>query len=102
MGKNSTRESLSREVANLIVHEIVRENTNKPESMHFLESEAIEYRNKAEKISETYNWNSDDKEYIQNKALKLIIEKLAYKYPDVEYKEQEAIDKISEIIKDIM
>jgi hypothetical protein len=102
MGKNRTRESLSREVANVIVHEIVREHTNKPESIHFLESETIEYRNKAEKISETYNWNSDDKEYIQNKSLILIREKLATKYSDIEYFEEEAVNKINEVIQEIM
>lgn len=102
MGKNRTRESLIREVADIIVHEIVIEHTNKPESMHFLESETIEYRHKAKKTSETYNWNTDDKEQVEKKALKLIKEKLAAKYSDVEYSEQEAVSKLSEIIKDIM
>ncbi len=102
MGKNRTREFLIREAVNIVVHEILTKHTNRPESVHFLKSEAIEYRNKAEKISKTYNWNADDKEYIEKKALELIKEKLATKYPDVKYLEQEAISKLSEIIKDIM
>ncbi len=102
MGKNRTRESLIREIVNIIVHEIVTKHTNRPESVHFLESETIEYRNKAEKISKTYNWNSDDKEHIEKKALELIKEKLAAKYPDVSYSEQEAISNLRKIIKDIM
>ncbi len=102
MGKNRIRESLIREIVNMVVHEILTKHTNRPESVHFLKSETIEYRNKAEKISETYNWNADDKEYIEKKALELIKEKLATKYPDVRYLEQEAINKLSEIIKDIM
>jgi len=102
MGKNNTRESLTREIASVVLHHIVREHTNRPESVHFLESETIEYRNKAEKMSQIYNWNSEDRVYVEKKALKLIIEKLANKYPDIKYKEQEAVDKISKIIKDIM
>ena len=102
MGKNRTRDSLTREVANIIVHEIVVRHTNRSESVHFLESEIIEYRNKAEKISETYNWNKDDKEYIKKKALELIKEKLATKYSDVNYSEQEVASKLSEIINDII
>lgn len=102
MGKNRTRESLIRELVNIVVHEILTKYTNRPESVHFLQSETIEYRTKAEKTSETYNWNADDKEHIEKKALELIKEKLAIKYPDVIYSEQEAINKLSEIIKDIM
>lgn len=102
MGKNRTRESLIREVVNLVVHEILAKHTNRPESVHFLGSETIEYRSNAKKISETYNWNAGDKEYIDKKALELIKEKLATKYPDVRYLEQEAIGKLSEIIKNIM
>lgn len=102
MGKNRTRESLIREVVNMVVHEILAKHTNRSESVHFLESEIIEYRNNAKKISETYNWNADDKEYIEKKALKIIKEKLAAKYSDVEYSEQEAIRKLKEMIKNIM
>ena len=65
MGKNRIRESLIREIANIIVHEIVAKHTNKPESVHFLESETIEYRSNAEKTSKKYNWDIDDKEYIK-------------------------------------
>ncbi len=99
MGKNRTRESLIRELVNVVVHEILAKHTNKSESVHFLESEAIEYRDNAEKISKAYHWNAEDKEYVKNKTLELIKEKLAVKYPDVSYSEQEAIDKLSEIIK---
>ncbi len=102
MGKNRTRESLIREVANIVVHEIITKHTNKPESVHFLESETIEYRHRAQKTSKTYNWNADDKEYIEKKALKLTKEKLAVKYPDVKYLEQEAISMLNEIIKNII
>ena len=102
MGKNRTRESLIREITNIIVHEIVAKHTNKPESVHFLESEIIEYRGRAEKTSKKYNWNADDEEYIEKRALKIIKEKLATKYPDVKYLEKEAISKLREMIKEMI
>jgi hypothetical protein len=49
MGKNSDRESLIREITNLVVHEIVMSYTNKPESRHYVDSEIINYRGNAEK-----------------------------------------------------
>jgi len=101
MGKNRIRESLIKEIATIIVHEIVRENTNKPESKPFLESEIIEYRNRAEKTSEECSWNAGDKEYIEKKVLKTIIGKLDSKYSDVQYSEQEAIKKLKKMINDI-
>ena len=101
MGKNRTRESLIREITNLIVHEILRKNTNRPESKRFLESEAIEYRGRVEKTLDKYNWNNEDKEYIKEKSLKFIKEKLAVKYPDVKYSEQEAVEKLRKMISSI-
>ena len=102
MGKNRIRESLIREIANIIVHEIVAKHTNRPESVPFLESETIEYRSNAEKTLKKYNWNTDDKEYIEKKALKMIKEKLAVKYSDVIYSKQEVISKLREMAKDVV
>lgn len=102
MGKNRTRESLIREVVSVVVHEILAKHTNRPESIPFVESETIEYRNKAKKISKIFNWNTEDKEYIKKKALEMIKEKLDSKYPDVNYSEQEVIDNLSEIIREII
>ena len=102
MGKNRIRESLTREIANLVVHEILAKHTNRSESIHFLSSEKIEYRNKAEKISKTSNWNASDKEYVEKKALKLIKEKLTTKYSDVIYPEEEAVNKLNKILKEII
>ncbi|MFH1365367.1 MAG: hypothetical protein ABIH28_02175 [archaeon] len=101
MGKNRNRESLIREVVNIVVHKILAKHTNRPESVHFLGSEIIEYKNKAEKISETSNWNAEDKEYIEKEALELIKEKLSTKYSDVKYSREEAKNILSEIIKEI-
>jgi len=102
MGKNSTRESLAREMTNVVVHEILTVHTNRPEAVPSVKSEAIEYRSNAEKILKKFNWNADDKSYIKNKALKMIKEKMASKYPDVKYSEQEAINRLKKIIEEIM
>ena len=102
MGKNRIRESLIREIANIAVHELVKKHTSKPETTHFLSSEIIEYRSLAKKTSEEYNWNSNDKEHVENKALKAIKEKLALKYSDISYSEQDAIAKLKSLIKEVM
>ena len=51
MGKNRVRESLIREVANVVIHQIVAKHTNRSEAAHFLESETIDYRVRAIKTS---------------------------------------------------
>ena len=102
MSKNRTKESLIREISNIVVHEIVAKHTNKPESMHYLKSEIIEYRNRVEKTVEMYNWNSTDLAHIEKKSLILIKDKLANKYSDVKYSEEEAITKLKKIIEEIL
>ena len=102
MGKNRTKESLIREIINVVVHEILTKHTNRPESIHSVKSEVIEYRSNAEKISKIYHWNADDKKYIEEEALKGIKEKLAKKYPDVKYPKQEELERLKEIMKEII
>ena len=102
MGKNRVRESLIRKIVNVVVHKIIVEHTNKPESAHFLESEIIEYRSITEKTSEEYSWDNEAKEYIKKKALNMIKEKLNTKYPDIEYSKQEAIEKLKEMLKEML
>ncbi|MBU2612758.1 MAG: hypothetical protein KKB62_03495 [Nanoarchaeota archaeon] len=85
MGKNRDRESLIRLITNTVVHEIVRKNSNRPESEHFLSSEVISYRGETEKSSLFHNWNKEDKKYIKEKSLKKIAEKLNIKYSDITY-----------------
>lgn len=102
MGKNKDRESLIRLLANTIVHEIVAEHTNRPESKHFLHSEFIEYRSQTEKTAQEYNWNNEDKNYIEKEALKMIKEKLSLKYSDISYKGHEALAKLKKLIDEIL
>lgn len=85
MGKDRDRESLIRLLVNVIVHKIVLKNTNKPESEHFLSSEIIEYRGQTEKVAEQHCWSESDKDYIREKILKKIKEKMENKYSDVNF-----------------
>ena len=102
MGKNRDRESLIRIVANIVVHEILARHTNKSESTHFLSSEIIEYRSQAEETSEEHSWNTDDKKYAEEKALKMIKDKLAAKYSDISCSEEEIIETLKKLIEEIM
>ena len=102
MGKNRDLESLIRLIVNTISHQIIAEHTNKPESVDFLNSEIIEYRIQTEKAMKKHNWNNEDKEYAEKKALEKIKEKLAIKYSDINYSEQEIIIKLKNVMKEIM
>ena len=99
MGKNRDRESLITLIVNTVVHEIVVKHTNKPESKNFLTSEVVEYRSKSEKVAKQHNWNDQDKKDIRSKALKKIKERLASKYPDVQFTEKEVSDALDAGIK---
>src|SRR3989338_5237098 len=98
MGKHQDRESLTFSIVKTIVHEIVVRHTNRPESVHFLKSEVIEYKSQTDKVAESYNWNNEDRRYMEEKALKMIKEKLAMKYSDVSYSEEE----LKKILSDFM
>jgi len=102
MGKNRDRESLIKLLANTIVHKIVAEHTNRPESKHFLNSEVIEYSNQTEKMAKEHNWNDEDKNYIEKEALKIIKEKLSFKYSDISYNEHEASTKMKKLIDELL
>ena len=102
MGKNRDRESLIRNIVNVVVHMMVIENTNKPESKNHLDSEIIEYRSNVEKTLGTHNWNNEDKKYVEEKSLKLIKNKLENKYSDVRYKEDKLIDRLKEMLSEMM
>ena len=102
MGKDRDIKTLIRLLANTVVHQIVAEHTNKPESKHFLSSEVIEYSNQTNNMAQEHNWNEEDKKYIEEKALKMIKDKLSFKYTDINYQEHEAIKKLKEIINNLL
>lgn len=102
MGKNRDRESLIKLIVNTVTHKIVKEHTNRPESVYFLNSEFIEYRTQSEETAKKFNWNSEDEIFIEEIALKKIIEKLSKKYPDVKYEEQEITKELKILMKEIL
>ena len=102
MGKNRIRESLIKNIVNVVVHEIIAKHTNKPESLHFLNSEIIEYVSQTKKMTNKYNWDKEDKEYIEENALQMIEEKLLTKYSDVICSEQEIIKKLKDLINEMI
>jgi hypothetical protein len=101
MGKNRDIESLIRLIVNTVVHKIVIKHTNRPESKHFLASEIAEYRGQTENIVEQYNWNDKDKEYIKEKVLKKVGERLAFKYSDIKSLPHEVKKLVEEEIKSL-
>ncbi len=70
MGKNKDIKSLIVFLVNTVVHEIVAEYTNRPESKQFLEAEVAEYRSQTENAAEKYNWNQWDRSHIREESIK--------------------------------
>jgi len=89
MGKNKDRESLIRVIVNVVVHEIVLRNTNRPESKNFVRSEIIEYSKKAKGDILKHNWNEKDREYIRENGLDGVKNRMKEKYYDIDFDESE-------------
>ena len=102
MGKNKDRESLIRLIANTLVHEVFLKNTNRIGSKHFLASEIAEYRSQTGLIASNFNWNDGDIDYVTEKSLKKIKEKLSLKYSDIIYSETDLITRLNEFAREIM
>lgn len=65
MGKNSDIESISNSVSNTILHKLLIEYTNKPESINHLANEEIEYRGQSLKKIDKRKLNNEDKNKIK-------------------------------------
>ncbi|MEK6855063.1 MAG: hypothetical protein AABX73_02465 [Nanoarchaeota archaeon] len=102
MGKNSVIESLSRLIANTIVHNILIGKTSKPEAVNHLESEEIEYRAQAIKKSGLYHWNNEDVARIKEEIKKKIENKFKNKYTDVIVPKDKIKELIDTDIKDLL
>jgi len=102
MGKNSAIESLSKLIANTIVHKLLGKKTTRPESTNYLESEEVEYRSQAEKKSRLFNWNEKDIEIIKEETLKKINNKFKNKYTDVQIPKEEIKKLIDEEIGQVI
>jgi|SRR3989338_7102064 len=102
MGKNEIIKSLSKVIANISLHKLIVIHTKKPESIHFLESEIVEYRNVAQTKAQEFNWNDYEKEKIQTLSLKILLKLKKKKYTDIEFSIKEAEKIILETIEDLI
>lgn len=89
MGKNSVIDEMGNLIGNTVVHRILAEKTNRPESLNFLGAEEVEYRAQARRKSKEYNWNESDILQIKEKALKKIRSKFEGRYTDVSVSKEE-------------
>ena len=89
-------------VGNTVVHRLLAEKTNRPESTDFLWAEEVEYRAQARKKSQEYNWNDSDILQIKEKALKKIKNKFEGRYADVSASKDEIEKMVDEEIKKLL
>lgn len=101
MGKNSLIKSLSRVIGNVVMHKLLLVHTNKPESIHHLFGEVMEYGAEAFEKSQEFNWNEKDIEEIRTKAITRV-NNLSVKYSDVKLNDEEIERLINETIDELM
>lgn len=90
MGKNSALRTLGKRIGNVVLHKLLVEHTNRPESRRHLQSEEIEYRSAALRDAWEYHWNEEEKQILKKQALEFILEKRSTKYDDVAFSLREA------------
>jgi hypothetical protein len=97
MGKNKTIKSIGKIIGNIVVHKILVNKTNRPESLHHLQSEVSTYRDNVFGIAQEYNWNDSDKQEIFNESIRTFKNRIQ-KYSDIKYTIKEAEALIHETI----
>ncbi len=100
MGKNSVIKSLGRCIGNVVLHKLLVEHTNKPESKNYLRNEIAEYGADAFEKAQKFNWNERDKEEIKNRSVERV-KNLIKNYPDLSYNEKESVGLIKETMDDL-
>ncbi len=88
-------------IGNIVVHKILVNHTNRPESLHHLRSEVNTYRDNVFGIAQEYNWNESDKNKIKEESSKEFKNRMQ-RYPDVKYALKEANKLIDETINEII
>jgi len=96
MGKNSDIISISNSIGTTILHEIIAEHTNKPESITHLTTEYFEYRGQSIRKIDRINLNDKDKKQIRIKVIRKIENTLKTKYQDVKVSQEEIFKKVDE------
>ena len=101
MGKNSFIKTLGKGIGNVVLHKLLIEHTNKPESKSHLQYEELAYRDAVIKNAKEYNWNEEDNDAIKIQAIGFIKDKMSSKYNDVNFPLNEAEKLIEEEIKNL-
>ena len=101
MGKNNIIKSLGRCIGNVVMHKLLLEYTNKPESKNFIKSEIKEYSADAFEKAQEFNWNAEDKEEIKEIAIERV-KNLGEGYKDVAYTNERMEKFIDETIEEMM
>lgn len=103
MGKNQTIKIIGRLIGGMLAHKILSKYTNRPESMHHLNSEVDNYSGAIFDHLLEYNWSSYDKEMIKKESEKSL--KLSLKeshFSDVKFPESEISKLLNETIKEYL
>ena len=102
MGKNRTIKILGNIIGNIVVHKILVQHTNKPESIRHMIKEVGVYGENASEIAQEFNWNDEDKIKINEEALKKFNRNMKQYYPDVVFSEDEVPISIDETIEEFI
>ncbi len=102
MGKTRIIKSLGRVIGNIVIHKILVEHTNKPESIPKLKNEVGTYRENALSIATEFNWNQAEKDRIATEVLKNFTRDMKEYYPDVSYPSSQINNLIDETIKEMI
>ena len=96
MGKNKDIESAANILIQVVVHNIIPDFTNKPESVPHMKQEEIAYRAQSFKKLSAQNWNESDKQIIKSLVTSGVQKKLNNKYPDVKIPQDVVLSRIKE------
>jgi len=103
MGKNRTIQIIADLIGGMVAHKILAEYTNKPESIHHMESEIENYRSNLSDYIIEFNWNDFDKSRIKQEVLKSLKSELKKPhFKDVKFPAKEVDKLIEEISRDIL
>jgi len=96
MGKNRDIEIISNIITQAVIHKIVPDYSNKPESRDFMEKEEENYRNLSFKEMKRRNWNDEDKKKIKEEVIRKVQNKISIKYPDIIIQEEKLLERINQ------
>ena len=88
MGKNSAIKSLGKCIGNIVLHKLLLNHTNRPESKNHLMGEVNDYGADAKEKAQEHSWTDEEKAEIEDKAFRRV-KNIVEKYPDLEYEESE-------------